>query len=40
MEKETVTQTDHEKDVYLWHKYQTKRLNMALLALAGTIDAG
>lgn len=40
MEKETVIQADHEKYICLWHKHQTKRLNMALLALAGTINAG
>lgn len=40
MEKETVIQADHEKNICLWHKHQTKRLNMALLALAGTINAG
>lgn len=40
MEKETVTQVGYGKDVCLWHKHQTKRLNMALLALVGTVNAG
>lgn len=39
MEKEIVNQADQEKVACLWHKHQTKRLNMALLALDGTVNA-
>lgn len=39
MEKEIVNQADQEKDACFWHRHQTKRLNMALLALAGTVNA-